>query len=286
MASILRPRSSAHGWTGQIDGVRSWSRACRDYTGWPRPARESLTARLPMPRRLQYYSTGVRAFETARRRWLARDHTRSTCTILHRMSATIVAIATHKGGVGKTVITMALSAAFARAGQPALVVDMDPQGHASIGLGVEVLDDELTLRDFFLDGSTPIDKLIRETHVKGLHVLPSNIRLAPVVQSLYMRPRREEMLRRGLASVRQHYSYVFIDCPPALGVLTETSLSAADLVIVPCQMEARAVDGLVDLLEMVSLIRGPSFDAWRILLNRVDTRKTVTNDAVMAELEP
>jgi chromosome partitioning protein len=202
------------------------------------------------------------------------------------MSGTIVAIATHKGGVGKTVITMAMSAAFARAGQPALVVDMDPQGHASIGLGVEVLDNELTLRDFFLDAATPIDKLIRKTHVKGLHVLPSNIRLAPVVQSLYMRPRREEMLRRGLASVRQHYSYIFIDCPPALGVLTETSLSAADLVIVPCQMEARAVDGLVDLLEMVSLIRGPSFDAWRILLNRVDTRKSVTNDAVMAELEP
>ncbi len=90
--------------------------------------------------------------------WLSRDHARPTCTILHRMSGTIVAIATHKGGVGKTVITMAMSAAFARAGQPALVVDMDPQGHASIGLGVEVLDNELTLRDFFLDAATPIDK--------------------------------------------------------------------------------------------------------------------------------
>ena len=127
--------------------------------------------------------------------------------------------------------------------------------------------------------------MIRETHIKGLHVLPSNIRLAPVVQTLYTRPRREEILRRGLTSVRYHYSYVVIDCQPALSPLTEASVAAADLVIVPCQMEARAADGLVDLLEMIGLIRGPAFEAWRILLNKVDSRKSVTNDVIMAALE-
>ena len=201
------------------------------------------------------------------------------------MSGTIIAIATHKGGVGKTVITMALSPAFAKAGQPALIVDMDPQGHASLGLGVEIKDDDPTLRDYFLDPSLPVERLIRETHIKGLHILPSNIRLAPVVQTLYTRPRREEILRRGLTSVRYHYSYVVIDCQLALSVLTEASVAAADLVVVPCQMEARAADGLVDLLEMIGLIRGPAFDAWRILLTKHDNRKSVTNDVIMAALE-
>ncbi len=86
--------------------------------------------------------------------------------------------------------------------------------------------------------------------------------------------------------MRNHYSYVVIDCQPALSVLTEASIAAADLIIVPCQMEARAADGLVDLLEMITLIRGPAFEAWRLLLNRVDDRKSVTNDAIMAALEP
>ncbi len=202
------------------------------------------------------------------------------------MSATIITIATHKGGVGKTVVTMSLAAAFARTGQPALIVDMDPQGHASLGLGVELQDDDLTLRDYFLDPSLPMERLIKETHVSGLYMLPSNIRLAPVAQTLYMRPRREEILRSGLNSIRDRYAFILVDCPPTLGVLTETSIGAADLAIIPCQMEARAADGLVDLLEMIGLVRGPTFEAWRILLNRVDPRKSVTNDAIMAALEP
>lgn len=118
----------------------------------------------------------------------------------------------------------------------------------------------------------------------GLQILPSNIRLARVAQSLYMRPKREELLRRGLKPIRSRYDFVVIDCGPSLGVLTEAGIAAADLIIIPCQMEARAADGLVDLLEVIGIIKGDGFDDWRILLTKVDSRESITNQAIMAAL--
>jgi chromosome partitioning protein len=101
-----------------------------------------------------------------------------------------------------------------------------------------------------------------------------------------MRPKREELLKRGLAQVQDEYDFILIDLPPSLGVLTEGGVAAADLVIIPCQMEARATDGLVDLLDVIGIIKGEEFQNWRILLTRVDSRKSTTNQAVMAALEP
>jgi chromosome partitioning protein len=181
---------------------------------------------------------------------------------------------------------MALGAAFARAGKACLLLDLDPQGHSTLGLGVDLDERAPTMREFFHEPPVPLGHLIRETQVSGLHIVPSNIRLARVAQALYMRPRREELLRRGLQPLRHQYAFMVIDCPPALGVLTETALAAADLIIIPCQMEARAADGLVDLLEVISLIKGEAFDDWRILLTKVDSRKSTTNQAVMAALAP
>ena len=143
------------------------------------------------------------------------------------MSATTISIATHKGGTGKTVTAMALGAALARAGKTCLLVDLDPQGHSTLGLGVEVGDNEPTLRDLFGEPPLPITRLIKETHIKGLHIVPSNIRLARVAQALYMRPKREELLRRGVAPMRGRYDFIVVDCPPSLGVLTETGIAAA-----------------------------------------------------------
>ena len=85
--------------------------------------------------------------------------------------------------------------------------------------------------------------------------------------------------------VSSSYEYIIIDCPPSLGALTETGIAAADLIIVPCQMEARAADGLVDLLEIISILKGDEFDAWRILFTKVDSRKSTTNQAIMGALE-
>lgn len=197
-----------------------------------------------------------------------------------------LAIAQHKGGVGKTVTTMALGAGLARAGKRCLIVDLDPQGHCTLGLGVELGPQDPTLRDFFADPPRPLSEVTRETKVPGLAIAPSNIRLTRVAQSLYARPRREEILKRGLDPLRDRYDFILIDCPPSLGVLAECGIAAADLVVIPTQMEARAADGLQDLLEVIALIKGQDFSAWRILRTRHDARKSTTNDLVMAALEP
>lgn len=202
------------------------------------------------------------------------------------MAAQTIAIVTHKGGTGKTVTAMAVGAACARDGQRCLLVDLDPQGHSTLGLGMEIDDATPTLRDFFHEPPLPLSRVIRETHIAGLHIVPSNIRLARVAQALYMRPKREEILKRGLHPLRDQYAFIVLDCPPSLGALTEAAIAAADLIVIPCQMEARAADGLVDLLEVIGLIKGEEFDDWRILLTRVDSRKTTTNQAVMASLAP
>jgi len=198
--------------------------------------------------------------------------------------ARIIAIATHKGGTGKTVTAMALGACLARMGKSVLLVDLDPQGHSTLGLGVELEETTPTLRDFFSDPGQPIQRVLHPTHLPGLDIVPSNIRLARVAQNLYMRPKREELLKRGLAPVLGRYEFIVVDCPPSLGVLTETGIAAADLIVIPCQMEARAADGLVDLLEVIGIIKGEDFQNWRILLTKMDSRKTVTNQAVMAAL--
>src|SRR5512135_1853094 len=112
------------------------------------------------------------------------------------MSSRTIAIATHKGGTGKTVTAMALGAGLARAGQKTLLIDLDPQGHCSLGLGVDWGEGEPTLREFFSEPSTPLARVIRPTGVDGLDLAPSNIRLARIAKTLYMRPKREELLRR------------------------------------------------------------------------------------------
>lgn len=201
--------------------------------------------------------------------------------------AQTIAIATHKGGTGKTVTSMALGAGLARAGKKTLLVDLDPQGHCSIGLGVELEEKELTVRDFFSEPTAfPLKRVIRATHLPNLSIAPSTIRLAPVSQSLYMRTKREEILKKGLAQIQGDYEYILIDCPPTLGVLTESGIEASDLIIVPCRMDARAADGLVDLLDVIFTLKGENFEKYRILITQYDSRKSVTNEAVMAQLSP
>ena len=202
------------------------------------------------------------------------------------MSARTISIATHKGGTGKTVTAMALGAGLARAGQKTLLIDLDPQGHCSLGLGVETEEGEPTLREFFSEPATPLARIVRATGAEGLEIAPSNIRLARVAQSLSMRPKREELLRRGLKPLEDRYDFMVLDCPPTLGVLTEAGIAAADFVVIPCQMEARAADGLVDLLEVISIIKGEDFADWGILLTKFDKRKSATNQAILTALAP
>jgi chromosome partitioning protein len=200
--------------------------------------------------------------------------------------AKTIAIATHKGGTGKTVTAMALGAGLARLGKVCLLMDLDPQGHSTLGMGFEVKPEEPTIRDFFQEPGGRFDGIILETDVPNLHLVPSDIRLARVAASLYGRLRREDILLRGIKKIEQDYDFIVLDCPPALNPLTEAGIAAADLVIVPCQMEARAADALVDLLEIIEDLKGKDFGNWWILLTRVDARKSVTVDAVMRSLDP
>ena len=198
----------------------------------------------------------------------------------------IVCFAAHKGGVGKTTSSINLAAGLARAGQTTLLVDIDPQGHSSIGLGVELGYDEPNVADVLGDRSFALTKVVHPTSIQNLAIVPSNLRLASVAETLYAKFKREERLAKSLVRVNNAYDWIIIDCPPALGVLTANAVSASDLIIVPVQMGARSLDGLEDLLDLVHLLKGDDFADWRILLTMYDARKTVTLDIFSERLKP
>jgi chromosome partitioning protein len=198
----------------------------------------------------------------------------------------IVSFATHKGGTGKTTSSINLAAGLARAGTSTLLIDMDPQGHSSIGLGIELSYDDPSIADVLADRAVPLAKIVQPTALPHLSVAPSTLRLAAMAESLAAKFKREERLANGLARCAQSYEWIVIDCPPALGVLTANAIDAADLIIIPCQMGARALDGLEDLLDLVHLLKGNSFEEWCILLTMLDTRKTVTWDMFWQLLQP
>ncbi len=200
---------------------------------------------------------------------------------LHPRPVTLC-VAAHKGGVGKTTTAMALSAALARAGEAVLLVDLDPQGHSTMGLGLDVDDDAVrarTVRELLADDPLRLCQVEHPTGVPTLTVVPAIILLERTAQWLVTAPARDRRLQRALADATGRYAWVVIDCPPSLGALTENALVAADAVLVPCRMEARATDGVKGLLEVLAELR-PGFATatnWRILRNARDVRRRVSN---------
>jgi chromosome partitioning protein len=197
-----------------------------------------------------------------------------------------IAVCTHKGGTGKTVTALALAAGLAEAGRRVLLVDLDPQGHASLGIGVEA--SEPTLKDYFERHPTvPLADVIRPAPGRdNLRVAPCDLRLTWIAEGLAARPKKEDLLRRGLKQVSDNYDLIVIDTPPAIGTMTQNAVAAADFFLIPAVLEARAGNAIADFLELVHLLRGDSFDAYRILLSRVDARKSRTNAAVRTALAP
>jgi chromosome partitioning protein len=198
----------------------------------------------------------------------------------------VIAVCTHKGGTGKTVTALTLAAGFASAGRRALLVDLDPQAHSTVGVGVEAV--EPTLKDFFERyPSVALSDVIRHAPSRdGLDVAPSDLRLAWTAEGIAGRPKKEDLLRRALKQVNTNYDVIVIDTPPSLGVMTQNAITAADFILIPTIPEARAADAIADLLELVHLFKGDAFDAFRILLTRFDARKSRTNAAVLAALHP
>ncbi len=170
----------------------------------------------------------------------------------------IIAISNQKGGVGKTTTAVNLAAALARAGRPTLLVDLDPQGNASSGLGYPRDSVEHGVAEAVL-GLHPTSQGIIETTQEGLDLLPATPALVGVEVELVNVPNRERRLAIALADLPRAYEYVIVDCPPSLGLLTLNALVAADSVLVPLQAEYYAMEGLGELIRTISAVRrGPN----------------------------
>ncbi len=197
----------------------------------------------------------------------------------------IIALANQKGGVGKTTTAVNLGAGLAELGYRVVVVDLDPQGNATTGLGINPRDVESSIYDVIMNGVSPED-CIEATSLKNLFVLPATIDLAGAEIELVPAFSRELKLKRALDSVKAEYDLLLIDCPPSLGLLTINGLAAADDVIVPIQCEYYALEGLGQLLRNVSLVRSslnPTLDVRGIVLTMYDAR-TKLADQVETEV--
>ena len=194
------------------------------------------------------------------------------------MGKTIV-IANQKGGVGKTTTTVNLAASLALAEKDILVIDTDPQGNLSSGLGINRDSIQGSLYDVYI-GRLPIEETLHETEIPNLHIIPSTIDLLGVEVELVQRDGREKILLNALSKIKEKYKYIFIDCPPSLGLLTLNGLVAADSIIVPVQCEYYSLEGLGLLSRTLKLVQGsfnPDLDIEGILLTMYDSRNTLSN---------
>ena len=186
----------------------------------------------------------------------------------------ILAIANQKGGVGKTTTSVNLGASLAEMGFRVLVVDLDPQGNATTGLGVNAREVEGSIYDVIMSDAA-VEDCIEPTSLKNLFVVPATIDLAGAEIELVPAFSRELKLRRALHEIKDDYDYILIDCPPSLGLLTVNGLAAADDVLVPIQCEYYALEGLSQLIRNVSLVRtnlNPTLDVRGIVLTMYDAR--------------
>jgi len=170
------------------------------------------------------------------------------------MTARILAIVNQKGGVGKTTTTINLAAALAIRGQSILMIDLDPQGNASTGLGVSKNAPDQNLFDVFVDG-VALQSVIQKTSVNGVDIAPSHMAMAGVEIEISDKPDRAVRLKNAIKGLSKSYDYILIDCPPSLNMLTINALTAARSVLVPLQCEFFALEGLSQLLKTVEMAK-------------------------------
>ena len=193
----------------------------------------------------------------------------------------VISVANQKGGVGKTTTTVNLSTLLAKKGKKVLLIDTDPQGNATSGLGV-TKELENSVYDILV-GETTFEETVQETAVKNLKVCPSNISLAGAEVELVSMISREQRLKSKLDLVKDQYDYILIDCPPSLGLITLNAFTASDSVLIPVQCEYFALEGLGQLLNTVNLVKkhlNKNLEIEGALLTMYDARTNLSNQVV------
>lgn len=194
----------------------------------------------------------------------------------------VIAIINQKGGVGKSTTAINLAAALGDLGKRVLVVDFDPQGNATSGFGVDKDSLERDVYDTLMN-NVSIEDVVVSSPVEGVSVAPATIQLAGAEIELVSVMARESVLRYVLEPVRDSYDYIFVDCPPSLGLLTVNALVAADSLLVPIQCEFYALEGLSKLLESMRMVKGrlnPALDIFGVVMTMFDARTTLSRQVV------
>jgi chromosome partitioning protein len=198
----------------------------------------------------------------------------------------VLAVANQKGGVGKTTTTINLGAALAEYGRRVLLVDFDPQGSLSVGLGVNPYDIDKSVYNLLMERGTALEDVVLKTNVPGMDLLPSNIDLSAAEVQLVTEVAREQVLARALAPVVADYDFVIIDCQPSLGLLTVNALTASHGVIVPLECEFFALRGVAMLVETIQKVQdrlNPELEIDGLVATMYDSR-TVHSREVLARL--
>jgi len=196
-------------------------------------------------------------------------------------AAKIISITNQKGGVGKTTTTINLAAALSQLKKKVLIIDLDPQGNASTGLGIEVEDRELSTYEFLVEGA-PLEKVVMETEISGLSIVPATIDLSSADIDLISNEKRSHLLHEALRKKqenKQKYDFILIDCPPSLNILTVNAMVASHSVLIPLQSEFFALEGLSQLLLTVKEVRQTANENLRvegIVLTMFDGRNNLS----------